>query len=169
MSTWLPILRSIGAPVRRWVRRARWPFGRWICADASAFLVPNLARPLQPLSPGSASSPIPGKIGGMGISRQLSRIRPASFPKRQGHSTISRFFCPNLVGAPPQQVSAARLLAGYDPAKPARRNVLGPELRCSLQDGTAAVSGRGHSAAPGFAAWVAEKGVHHESRVCPSQ
>src|ERR1035441_2923307 len=71
MSTWLPILRSIGAPVRRWVRSARWPFGRWICADASAFLVPNLARPLQPLSPGSASSPIPGKIGGMGISRQL--------------------------------------------------------------------------------------------------
>src|ERR1039458_1366077 len=86
-----------------------------------------------------------------------------------GQSTRSRFFCPNLVGAPPQQVSAARLLAGYDPAKPARRNVLGPELRCSLQDGTAAVSGRGHSAAPGFAAWVAEKGVHHESRACPSQ
>ncbi len=38
------------------------------------------------------------------------------------------------------------------PAKPVRRNVLGPELRCCLQAGTAAVSGRGPSAAPGFVA-----------------
>src|ERR1019366_1168988 len=35
---------------------------------------------------------IPGRKG---ISRQLSRIRPASFPKRQGHSTIRRFHGPH--------------------------------------------------------------------------
>ena len=90
-------------------------------------------------------------------------------PNRTRPLSDKRVLLPKSCRRAPQQVSAARLLAGYDPAKPARRNVLGPELRCSLQDGTAAVSGRGHSAAPGFAAWVAEKGVHHESRACPSQ
>jgi hypothetical protein len=38
------------------------------------------------------------------------------------------------------------------PAKPVRRYVLGPELRCCLQAGRSAVSGRGPSAAPGFVA-----------------
>lgn len=38
------------------------------------------------------------------------------------------------------------------PAKPVRRYVLGPKLRCCLQAGKAAASGRGPSAAPGFVA-----------------
>ena len=52
------------------------------------------------------------------------------------------------------------------PAKPVRRNVLGPELRCCLQAGTAAVSRRGPSAAPGFGAWRlgAPPGIASSSR-----
>jgi hypothetical protein len=52
------------------------------------------------------------------------------------------------------------------PAKPVRRYVLGPELRCCLQAGTAAVSGRGPSAAPGSVAWRrgAPPGIASSSR-----
>jgi hypothetical protein len=51
------------------------------------------------------------------------------------------------------------------PAKPLPRNTLGPELRCCLQGGTAAVSGRGLSTADGCSPWLPDAPAGIVSRI----